>query len=108
MPKPINKDIGTCPCVTKGCEVTAHIRKIKNEGKLYLDCAECGSLRLRGQRFQDYILDNGLFFTPDEPTEEKKDVKKNDFQEDGSENFNFHEEPPKEKGILKSLDDWEL
>ena len=125
MPKKINKTIGECLCVTKHCTVKADIRRIKNEGNLYLDCSECGSLRLRGQNFQDYILENGTFYTPEnlkpspgypcpvpEPGEEgqeKKDVKNNNVQDDGSENTNFQTEPLKtKKGFLTSLNDFEL
>ncbi len=117
MPKPINKTIGKCLCYSRECTEQADIRKEKNEGKLYLNCKEHGIVRLRGQAFQDYILDNGVFDSPAQKTEEPE---KNDFmdavvsvmdeekKEVKTDDFQTEHKPEKKKGFLSSINDFEL
>lgn len=75
QPKP-KKDIrGECPCPVHR-DTMAAIKKTdpkSGPGKFYLDCPECGLIMPTRPGFQDYILDNGKFFTPgDKPPEEKQ------------------------------------
>lgn len=67
MPKPINETIGRCACSTPGCDELADVRKMRGNGRLYLVCGECGTIRPTGERFQDYILNNAAMNGPDVP-----------------------------------------
>ena len=67
MPKPINETIGRCACSTPTCDEVADVRKMRGNGRLYLVCNECGTIRPTGARFQDYILNNADMKGPDDP-----------------------------------------
>jgi len=56
VPKPINPTIGTCECSMKGCTEIADVRRMKNNGLLYLVCPEHGVIRPPGKAHQEYIL----------------------------------------------------
>jgi len=56
VPKPINPTIGTCECSMKGCTEIADVRRMKNNGPLYLVCPEHGVIRPPGKAHQEYIL----------------------------------------------------
>jgi len=43
------------------CETDADVRKDRN-GKLYLQCSNCGQLKYNLSGGQDYILDNAVMF----------------------------------------------
>jgi len=58
-----NETIGEIEC--KFCGSMADIRKsTKGKKKLYLMCPLDGQNFMRTERGQDYILDNGKFFSP--------------------------------------------
>lgn len=67
MPKPINEDKGTCPCITPGCDATARVRKERGaRARLYLSCPKCGTINHAGAGLQEHILTHGALFGPAE------------------------------------------
>ena len=75
MPKQVNPDIGTCICYQPNCEHTAMIRRTRNprRGKahpsLYLACPIHGAVMMEGQDYQDYILEEGEFWSKGEESD---------------------------------------
>ena len=51
MPKPINKDIGTCTCPICGSEAKVRRQKNHPRGAMYISCGTCGTIPMRNQEF---------------------------------------------------------
>ena len=57
MPKPINPTIAKIPCIIRGCEHMADVRREKNHerGALYVVCPEHGRLSTNGAKYKQAI-----------------------------------------------------
>lgn len=58
MSKQKNETIGAIDCTA--CGEASDIRRT-DSGKLYIQCAECGTDIRHGKKFQEYILKHGKF-----------------------------------------------
>ncbi len=117
MPKPINETIGRCPCSTPTCDEVADVRKMRGNGRLYLVCKECGTIRPTGARFQDFILSNATMNGPDDPAPEPAPEPEPEppapqvaVKPPARPARPAHDPAPQRKpgGLLAYLNDWEL
>ena len=62
-----NDQIGFCDCLS--CENRGQVSKERGSNRLYYNCeGDCGCVRIRGERFQNHIIDTFVPLNPgDDP-----------------------------------------